>query len=179
MRVAAGGGIAHTAARHAQYGGGAEPPTLTGRLAAAPAPAHGGPWAMRRGRLTRSLRPARPHAAQDAVRFLFGSHDSPRQELYTLSQLLPSRFGPLDLLEPSSAPLLLERQDNQLAWAPSAARRVAARGAAEPTFAAAAAAALEAAQRVGCRPGAPDARVLKAAAGRRMAGGCAPSHAPL
>jgi cytidine deaminase len=84
---------------------------------------------------------------QDSVRFLFGSHDSPKQELYSLKQLLPARFGPLDLLEPGSAPLLLERQSNALSWHPSAARKLGQR-AGDALFARAAEAALEAARRV-------------------------------
>ncbi len=48
---------------------------------------------------------------QDAVRISFGS---PPTE-YSLAQLLPARFGPADLLEDPSTPLLLEPQDNRVA----------------------------------------------------------------
>ncbi|KAI8466838.1 MAG: cytidine and deoxycytidylate deaminase zinc-binding region-domain-containing protein [Monoraphidium minutum] len=86
-------------------------------------------------------------ACADSVRFLFGSHDAPHEaEEYTLADLLPARFGPIDLIEPGSAPLLLEPQANRLAWAPPAARRLEER-AGEAPFARAAAAALEAAKR--------------------------------
>lgn len=97
--------------------------------------------------LSKTCTPTSYTAPQDSVRFLFGSHDSPKQELYSLKELLPSRFGPLDLLEPGSAPLLLEEQDNQLEWALAAGRALRER-AGEAAFQAAAAAALEAARRV-------------------------------
>jgi hypothetical protein len=87
------------------------------------------------------------------VRFLFGSHDGAHQEEYRLRDLLPDRFGPIDLLEPGSAPLLLEPQDNALEWGAAANRRLEERGAGDGVFARAAAAALEAARRVRARGG--------------------------
>ncbi|KIY93496.1 cytidine deaminase [Monoraphidium neglectum] len=86
-------------------------------------------------------------ACADSVRFLFGSHDGAHQEEYRLRDLLPDRFGPIDLLEPGSAPLLLEPQDNALEWGAAANRRLEERGAGDGVFARAAAAALEAARR--------------------------------
>lgn len=86
------------------------------------------------------------------MRFIFGSHDT-ATATYSLADLLPARFGPLDLLEPGSAPLLLEPQSNRLEWAPPARRALARRGGAgverggaAAAFARAAAAALEAAR---------------------------------
>lgn len=59
-------------------------------------------------------------ACADRVRFVFGyrGHDEP--EVFGLAQLLPARFGPLDLLEDPSAPLLLEQQQHSLAWTAAA-----------------------------------------------------------
>ncbi|GBF94426.1 cytidine deaminase [Raphidocelis subcapitata] len=85
-------------------------------------------------------------ACADSVRFLFSPLGSATQEVTRLSDLLPARFGPLDLLEPGSAPLLLEKQDNRLRWAPAARAAVGAR-AGDGAFARAAEAALEAARR--------------------------------
>lgn len=84
----------------------------------------------------------------DSVRFLFGSHDSPEEpHEYSLSELLPARFGPLDLLEDVSAPLLLEPQDNRLKWAASAQRELLRAGRGDGALGRAAEAAFEAAQR--------------------------------
>ena len=52
---------------------------------------------------------------QDKIRFLFGP--SP-DHVHTLAEILPYRFGPLDLLEDPSQPLLLYKQDHKLEWTP-------------------------------------------------------------
>jgi hypothetical protein len=90
-----------------------------------------------------------------------------------LRDLLPARFGPLDLLEPGAAPLLLEPQDNRLGWAPPAARKLEAR-AGDGAFERAAAAALDAARRV--RRGSGSGGKLRRGAGNAAA---APGHSPV
>lgn len=47
---------------------------------------------------------------------------------WRLAQLLPARFGPLDLLEADSEPLLLQPQDRSLSWEPSAVQALAGNG---------------------------------------------------
>lgn len=81
------------------------------------------------------------------MRFLFGSHDAQHKEEYSLRELLPDRFGPLDLLEEGSHPLLMQPQDNRVRLHPSALQRVEARRG-DAAFQHAAAAALGAAQKV-------------------------------
>lgn len=114
--------------------------------------------------LTRARTHARARAPrpQDSVRFLFGSHDTPHlKEEYRLRDLLPARFGPLDLLEAGAAPLLLQEQDNRLQWGEAAERKLRERRG-DAAFEKAAAAALGAARRVGAR----GRRVRGAGAGR-------------
>ncbi|KAF8066324.1 CDA1 [Scenedesmus sp. PABB004] len=84
-------------------------------------------------------------ACADSVRFVFGYRGHAEPAVFSLDQLLPARFGPLDLLEDPSAPLLLEEQRHALAWAPAAADALAARRG-DAAFVAAADAALAAAQ---------------------------------
>lgn len=110
---------------------------------------------------------------QDSVRFLFGAHGAAAPEEYSLRQLLPARFGPLDLLdlENSPVPLLLEQQSNRLEWAPGALKALE-RRAGDAAFQKAAAAALGAA-RGSYSPytRCPSGVALVAAGGRVFAGG--------
>eukprot|EP00879_Flechtneria_rotunda_P021481 GHRR01022638.1.p1 GENE.GHRR01022638.1~~GHRR01022638.1.p1 ORF type:complete len:295 (+),score=84.05 GHRR01022638.1:578-1462(+) len=56
----------------------------------------------------------------DTVRFVFGYRGHTAPEVFGLDQLLPARFGPLDLLEDPSTPLLLQQQNHALAWSSTA-----------------------------------------------------------
>lgn len=71
-----------------------------------------------------------------------------------MQQLLPARFGPLDLLEDPTAPLLLEQQQHHLTWS-SRAQAVLQGRAGHAAFQQAASAALSAAQLVRTAPYAP------------------------
>lgn len=59
--------------------------------------------------------------AQDRLHFMFPTSQQGWSggKHWKLSDLLPMRFGPLDLLEDRSAPLLLQPQGHPLHWEPA------------------------------------------------------------
>jgi hypothetical protein len=81
------------------------------------------------------------------MRFIFGHHRHEQPEVFKLEQLLPARFGPADLLNDPSIPLLLQPQQHCLRWHTTASATLAERRQ-EPEFSKAAAAAMEAAKNV-------------------------------
>ena len=84
---------------------------------------------------------------QDSMRFIFGHHHHAQPEVFKLQQLLPARFGPADLLDDPSTPLLLQPQRHKLSWHATAAAIMSERQQ-EAGFSKAAAAAFEAAENV-------------------------------
>ncbi|KAK9805228.1 hypothetical protein WJX72_007282 [[Myrmecia] bisecta] len=59
----------------------------------------------------------------NTIQFMFGKDG----HTYTLAQLLPQRFGPADLLDDPSTPLLLQPQNNDLVWSREAEEALQAR----------------------------------------------------